>query len=150
MLAFHGGPLAALRFRLGALSGGQLGPGELLQQRLRCGQVDQALGILGAMEWSTMRTECYRSLTSVTDYLLRLELDQTREAQLEAALGVFYAPPRPLSDSVVLEYRGPISKYARRFFHHLLRHQRFEKAFLLAVDIGARDLFMQWFQFTRH
>uniref|UniRef100_A0A673ZTT7 Uncharacterized protein n=1 Tax=Salmo trutta TaxID=8032 RepID=A0A673ZTT7_SALTR len=94
------------------------------------------------MEWSTMRTECYRSLTSVTDYLLRLELDQTREAQLEAALGVFYAPPRPLSDSVVLEYRGPISKYARRFFHHLLRHQRFEKAFLLAVDIGARDLFM--------
>ncbi|XP_052369704.1 WD repeat-containing and planar cell polarity effector protein fritz homolog isoform X3 [Oncorhynchus keta] len=142
MLAFHGGPLAALRFRLGALSGGQLGPGELLQQRLRCGQVDQALGILGAMEWSTMGTECYRALTSVTDYLLRLELDQTREVQLEAALGVFYAPPRPLSDSVVLEYRGPISKYARRFFHHLLRHQRFEKAFLLAVDIGARDLFM--------
>ncbi|XP_036816919.1 WD repeat-containing and planar cell polarity effector protein fritz homolog isoform X4 [Oncorhynchus mykiss] len=142
LLAFHGGPLAALRFRLGALSGGQLGPGELLQQRLRCGQVDQALGILGAMEWSTMGTECYRALTSVTDYLLRLELDQTREAQLEAALGVFYAPPRPLSDSVVLEYRGPISKYARRFFHHLLRHQRFEKAFLLAVDIGARDLFM--------
>ncbi|XP_045557748.1 WD repeat-containing and planar cell polarity effector protein fritz homolog isoform X6 [Salmo salar] len=142
MLAFHGGPLAALRFRLGALSGGQLGPGELLQQRLRCGQVDQALGILGAMEWSTMGTECYRALTSVTDYLLRLELDQTREAQLEAALGVFYVPPRPLSDSVVLEYRGPISKYARRFFHHLLRHQRFEKAFLLAVDIGARDLFM--------
>uniref|UniRef100_A0A8C7N5W9 Uncharacterized protein n=1 Tax=Oncorhynchus kisutch TaxID=8019 RepID=A0A8C7N5W9_ONCKI len=92
------------------------------------------------MEWSTMGTECYRALTSVTDYLLRLELDQTREAQLEAALGVFYAPPRPLSDSVVLEYRGPISKYARRFFHHLLRHQRFEKAFLLAVDIGARDL----------
>ncbi|XP_045554636.1 WD repeat-containing and planar cell polarity effector protein fritz homolog [Salmo salar] len=142
MLAFHGGALAALRFRLGALSGGQLGPGELLQQRLRCGQVDQALGILGAMEWSTMGTECYRALTSVTDYLLRLELDQTREAQLEAALGVFYVPPRPLSDSVVLEYRGPISKYARRFFHHLLRHQRFEKAFLLAVDIGARDLFM--------
>ncbi|KAK6293847.1 hypothetical protein J4Q44_G00361730 [Coregonus suidteri] len=142
MLAFHGGPLAALRFRLGALSGGQLGPGELLQQRLRCGQVDQALGILGVMEWSTMGTECYRALTSVTDYLLRLELNQTREAQLEAALGVFYAPPLPLSDSVVLEYRGPISKYARRFFHHLLRHQRFEKAFLLAVDIGARDLFM--------
>ncbi|CAB1343926.1 unnamed protein product, partial [Coregonus sp. 'balchen'] len=86
-----------------ALSGGQLGPGELLQQRLRCGQVDQALGILGVMEWSTMGTECYRALTS-----------------LEAALGVFYAPPLPLSDSVVLEYRGPISKYARRFFHHLL------------------------------
>lgn len=28
------------------------------------------------------------------------------------------------------------------FFHHLLRHERFEKAFLLAVDLEARDLFM--------
>uniref|UniRef100_A0A673KNV1 Uncharacterized protein n=1 Tax=Sinocyclocheilus rhinocerous TaxID=307959 RepID=A0A673KNV1_9TELE len=63
--------------------------------------------------------------------------------QLEAALGMFYAPCRPLSNTVILEYRDPISRYARRFFHHLLRYTlRFEKAFLLAVDIGARDLFM--------
>nr|XP_046257880.1 WD repeat-containing and planar cell polarity effector protein fritz homolog isoform X2 [Scatophagus argus] len=142
MLAFHGGPLAALRFRLGVLTGGQMGPGELLQQRLRCGQVREALGILEAMDWSIMGDECYRCLSSVTNHLLRLELNAEREAQLEAALGVFYAPPAPLPDMVILEYREPISKYARRFFHHLLRHQRFEKAFLLAVDLEARDLFM--------
>ncbi|XP_069000322.1 WD repeat-containing and planar cell polarity effector protein fritz homolog isoform X1 [Embiotoca jacksoni] len=141
-LVFHGGPLAALRFRLGALTGGQMGAGELLRQRLRCGQVREALGILEAMDWSTTGDECYRGLTSVTDHLLRLQLNAEREAQLEAALGVFYAPPAPLSDTVILEYREPISKYARRFFHHLLRHQRFEKAFLLAVDLEARDLFM--------
>jgi len=35
-----------------------------------------------------------------------------------------------------------IVRLARRFFHHLLRYERFEKAFLLAADIGARDLFM--------
>ncbi|XP_042358141.1 WD repeat-containing and planar cell polarity effector protein fritz homolog isoform X2 [Plectropomus leopardus] len=142
MLAFHGGPLAALRFKLGALTGGLMGPGELLQQRLRCGQVREALGILEAMDWSIMGDECYRGLSSVTNHLLRLELNAEREAQLEAALGVFYAPPAPLSDVVILEYREPISKCARRFFHHLLRHQRFEKAFLLAVDLDARDLFM--------
>ncbi|XP_051276521.1 WD repeat-containing and planar cell polarity effector protein fritz homolog isoform X2 [Dicentrarchus labrax] len=142
MLAFHGGPLAALRFRLGALTGGQMGPGELLQQRLRCGQVREALGILEAMDWSIMGDKCYRGLSSVTNHLLRLELNAEREAQLEAALGVFYAPPAPLSNMVILEYREPISKYARRFFHHLLRHQRFEKAFLLAVDLKASDLFM--------
>ncbi|XP_008300856.1 WD repeat-containing and planar cell polarity effector protein fritz homolog, partial [Stegastes partitus] len=141
-LAFHGGPLAALRFRLGALTGGQMGLGELLQQRLRCGQVREALGVLEAMDWSTTGEECYRGLGSVTNHLLRLELNADREAQLEAALGVFYAPPAPLSDTVILEYREPISKYARRFFHHLLRHQRFEKAFLLAVDLEDRDLFM--------
>ncbi|XP_023271489.1 WD repeat-containing and planar cell polarity effector protein fritz homolog [Seriola lalandi dorsalis] len=142
MLAFHGGPLAALRFRLGALTGGQMGPGELLQQRLLCGQVREALGILEAMDWSVTGDECYRGLCSVTNHLLRLELNAEREAQLEAALGVFYAPPAPFSDAVILEYREPISKYARRFFHHLLRHQRFEKAFLLAVDLEDRDLFM--------
>ncbi|XP_063774531.1 WD repeat-containing and planar cell polarity effector protein fritz homolog isoform X11 [Pseudophryne corroboree] len=67
---------------------------------------------------------------------------QLKLAQLEACLGTFYSPARPLLDVIILEYRDPISRYARRFFHHLLRHQRFEKAFLLAVDIGARDLFM--------
>ncbi|XP_028458578.1 WD repeat-containing and planar cell polarity effector protein fritz homolog isoform X3 [Perca flavescens] len=142
MLAFHGGPLAALRFRLGALTRGQMGPGELLHQRLRCGQVRESLGILEAMDWSIMGDECYRGLSSVTNHLLRLELNAEREAQLEAALGVFYAPPAPLSDVVILEYREPISKCARRFFHHLLRHQRLEKAFLLAIDLEARDLFM--------
>ncbi|XP_068423303.1 WD repeat-containing and planar cell polarity effector protein fritz homolog isoform X2 [Clinocottus analis] len=142
MLGFHGGPLAALRLRLGALTGGQLGPGELLQQRLRCGQVKEALGVLEAMDWCIMGDECYRGLSAVTNHLLRLQLTAEREAQLEAALGVFYAPPAPLSDAVILEYREPISKCARRFFHHLLRHQRLEKAFLLAVDLGARDLFM--------
>ncbi|XP_028983321.1 WD repeat-containing and planar cell polarity effector protein fritz homolog isoform X2 [Betta splendens] len=142
MLGFHGGPLGALRFRLGALTGGQMGPGELLQQRLRCGQAREALGILEAMDWSTMGNECFRGLSAITNHLLRLELNAEREAQLQAALGVFYAPPAPLPDAVVLEYREMISKYAHRFFHHLLRHQRFEKAFLLAVDLEASDLFM--------
>ncbi|KAF7220474.1 transcript variant X1 [Nothobranchius furzeri] len=141
-LVFNGGPLAALRLRLGALTGGQLGLGELLQQRLRCGQVREALGILEAMDWSTMRDECYQGLSSIMNHLLRQQLNAQREAQLEAALGVFYAPSAPLSDTVILEYREPVSKYARRFFHHLLSHQRFEKAFLLAVDLKARDLFM--------
>ncbi|KAM9366063.1 WD repeat-containing and planar cell polarity effector protein fritz homolog isoform 2-T2 [Pholidichthys leucotaenia] len=142
MLVFHGGPLAALRFKLGTLTGGHIGPGELLQQKLRCGQVGEAVGILEAMDWSTMGDDCYRGLSAITNHLLRLELNAERETQLEAALGVFYAPPAPLSDTVILEYREPVSRYARRFFHHLLRHQRFEKAFLLAVDLEARDLFM--------
>ncbi|KAI1894753.1 hypothetical protein AGOR_G00118990 [Albula goreensis] len=141
-LIFHGGPFGVLRLRLGALNGGQLGPVELVLQRLRCDQADEAVSLLAAMDWSIMGAECYRALVAITDHLLRQSLNADREAQLEATLGLFYAPPRPLSDTVVLEYRDPISKYARRFFHHLLRYQRFEKAFLLAVDIGARDLFM--------
>uniref|UniRef100_H3CWU4 WD repeat containing planar cell polarity effector n=1 Tax=Tetraodon nigroviridis TaxID=99883 RepID=H3CWU4_TETNG len=142
LLVFHGGPLAVLQFKLGVLSGGLIGHGELLQQRLRCGQVREALGILGAMDWSSMGEECFRGLSLIANHLLRLRLNADREAQLEAVLGVFYAPAAPLSDAVILEYREPVSKYARRFFHHLLRYQRFEKAFLLAVDLEDRDLFM--------
>ncbi|XP_043992380.1 WD repeat-containing and planar cell polarity effector protein fritz homolog isoform X3 [Gambusia affinis] len=130
-LVFNGGPLAALKFRLGALTGGQLGHVELLQQRLRCGQVREALGILEAMDWSTMGDKSYQGLSSVTNHLLRLPLNADREAQLETALRVFYAPAAPLSDAVILEYREPVTK-----------HQRFEKAFLLAVDLEAQDLFM--------
>ncbi|XP_029107251.1 WD repeat-containing and planar cell polarity effector protein fritz homolog isoform X2 [Scleropages formosus] len=142
MLAFHGGPLAALRFRLGTLTGGQLGPAELVRQRLRYGQAGAAVELLGTMDWSIAGAECYGILATIMDHLFRVELDADAEAHMEAALGTFYAPRRPLSHTVVLEYRDPICKYARRFFHHLLRHQRFEKAFLLALDIGARDLFM--------
>lgn len=63
-------------------------------------------------------------------------------AQLQATLATFYAPKPPISEVTIVEYRDPISRLARRFFHHLLRYARFDKAFLLAVDIGARDLFM--------
>ncbi|XP_022251577.1 uncharacterized protein LOC111087827 [Limulus polyphemus] len=64
------------------------------------------------------------------------------EVQLEAALGSFYGPNEPLPEVVILEYRDQVGHLARRFFHHLLRYQRFEKAFLLAVDLDCQDLFL--------
>ncbi|XP_077782710.1 WD repeat-containing and planar cell polarity effector protein fritz homolog isoform X3 [Podarcis muralis] len=101
------------------------------------------------IQWAAPKVSC-PSMDDVDIHdLLLLKFDKGplgvlhfKVAQLEASLRTFYAPTRPLSETTVLEYRDQISRYARRFFHHLLRHQRFEKAFLLAVDIGARDLFM--------
>lgn len=65
----------------GALSGGHIGPRELLQQRLRCGQIREALGILETMDWSIMGDECFRGLSSVVNHLLRLELNTEREGK---------------------------------------------------------------------
>lgn len=62
-----------------------MGPGQLLQQRLRCGQVREALGILEAMDWSIMGDECLRALGSVVSYLLRLEPSVEREGERESA-----------------------------------------------------------------
>uniref|UniRef100_A0A8C8R529 WD repeat containing planar cell polarity effector n=1 Tax=Pelusios castaneus TaxID=367368 RepID=A0A8C8R529_9SAUR len=142
LIRFDKGPLGVLRFKLGVITRGQLGLVEIIHQYIRYDEIYEAIGVLSGMNWDTMGHQCYISMSAIANHLFKQKLTPQREAQLEASLGTFYAPTRPLLDMTVLEYRDPISRYARRFFHHLLRYQRFEKAFLLAVDIGARDLFM--------
>ncbi|KAM7118074.1 WD repeat-containing and planar cell polarity effector protein fritz homolog isoform 4-T4 [Ciconia maguari] len=142
LVRFDKGPLGVLHFKLGVITRGQLGLVEIIHQYIRYDEIHEAINVLNTMNWNTMGLQCYICLSAIVNHLLKQKLTPDREAQLEASLGTFYAPTRPLLDTTVLEYRDPISRYARRFFHHLLRYQRFEKAFLLAVDIGARDLFM--------
>ncbi|KGL88448.1 WD repeat-containing and planar cell polarity effector protein fritz, partial [Charadrius vociferus] len=142
LVRFDKGPFGALHFKLGVLTRGRLGLVEIIHQYIRYDEIHAAINVLNTMNWNTMGRQCYICLSAIVNHLLKQKLTPDREAQLEASLGTFYAPTRPLLDPTVLEYRDPISRYARRFFHHLLRYQRFEKAFLLAVDIGARDLFM--------
>ncbi|XP_030303391.1 LOW QUALITY PROTEIN: WD repeat-containing and planar cell polarity effector protein fritz homolog [Calypte anna] len=142
LVRFDKGPLGVLHFKLGVVTKGQLGLVEIIHQYIRYDEIHEAINVLNTMNWNTMGRQCYICLSAIVNHLLKQKLTPEREAQLEASLGTFYAPTRPLLDTTVLEYRDPISRYARRFFHHLLRYQRFEKAFLLAVDIGARDLFM--------
>ncbi|NXM35474.1 FRITZ protein, partial [Oxyruncus cristatus] len=142
LVRFDKGPLGVLHFKLGVITRGQLGLVEIIHQYIRYDEIHEAINVLNTMNWNTMGHQCYICLSAICNHLLKQKLTPDREAQLEASLGTFYAPTRPLLDTTVLEYRDPISRYARRFFHHLLRYERFEKAFLLAVDIGARDLFM--------
>ncbi|XP_077438792.1 WD repeat-containing and planar cell polarity effector protein fritz homolog isoform X2 [Vanacampus margaritifer] len=142
LLVFNGGLLAALKLQLGVLNGVQLGPLHLLQQRLRASQVQEAVGVLEAMDWSSAADPCWRGLSAIANHLLRLPLDTRTEEQLEATLATFYAPPAPLPENVMADYKEQVHKYARRFFHHLVSHERLEKAFLLAVDLQAKDLFM--------
>ncbi|NWY70046.1 FRITZ protein, partial [Erithacus rubecula] len=142
LVRFDKGPLGVLHFKLGVLTRGQLGLVEIIHQYICYDEIQEAINVLSTMNWNTMGQQCFICLSAICNHLLKQKLTPAREAQLEASLGTFYSPTRPLLDRTVLEYRDPISRYARRFFHHLLRYQRFEKAFLLAVDIGARDLFM--------
>ncbi|KAM7078871.1 WD repeat-containing and planar cell polarity effector protein fritz homolog isoform 3-T3 [Molossus nigricans] len=141
-LRFDRGPLGVLLFKLGIFTRGQLDLVDIIFQYVHYDEIYEAINILSSMNWDTLGHQCFISMSAIVNHLLRQKLTPEREAQLEASLGTFYAPTRPLLDTTVLEYRDQVSKYARRFFHHLLRYQRFEKAFLLAVDIGARDLFM--------
>uniref|UniRef100_A0A8C5WY73 Uncharacterized protein n=1 Tax=Laticauda laticaudata TaxID=8630 RepID=A0A8C5WY73_LATLA len=93
------------------------------------------------MNWNTVGHHCYVSLCAITNYLLRQKLTHVREAQLEATLGTFYAPTRPLSETTVLGYRDQISRYARRFFHHLLRVGSFQFYLMLTSMVSRKQAF---------
>ncbi|RMC07831.1 hypothetical protein DUI87_15300 [Hirundo rustica rustica] len=121
LVRFDKGPLGVLHFKLGVLTRGQLGLVEIIHQYIRYDEIQEAVNVLSTMNWNTMGQKCFICLSAICNHLLRQKLTPAREAQLEASLGTFYAPTRPLLDGTVLEYRDPISRYARRFFHHLLR-----------------------------
>ncbi|XP_077469162.1 WD repeat-containing and planar cell polarity effector protein fritz homolog [Stigmatopora argus] len=142
MLAFHGGPLGILKIQLGFPSRDRLGLVPLLQQRLRLCQVQEALGILEAMDWSSTPQQCWRGLSAILNHLLKLPLDTQTEEQIEGAFATFYTPLAPHPDSVMADYNEAVHKYMRRFFHHLVRHDHLEKAFLLAMELQDKDLFM--------
>ncbi|XP_059161065.1 WD repeat-containing and planar cell polarity effector protein fritz homolog [Physella acuta] len=141
-LSFSRGPVGLLQFHLGVRSRERFSCLELVKEYVKHKQIDEAVSLLSSMNWDNEGQACYACLSYIVIHLLRMPLNADREAQLETALATFYAPKPAISETTILEYRDPISHLARRFFHHLLRYVRFDKAFLLAVDIGARDLFM--------
>ncbi|XP_035826500.1 WD repeat-containing and planar cell polarity effector protein fritz homolog isoform X2 [Aplysia californica] len=141
-LSFNKGPAALLQFHLGVRTKDRFSCLELVKEYIRHRQVDEAVGLLCSMKWDTEGPACYACLSTIVNHLLRMPLNAEREAQLEVALATFYAPKPAISEATILEYREPVGLLARRFFHLLLRYVRFDKAFLLAVDMGARDLFM--------
>ncbi|XP_072165965.1 WD repeat-containing and planar cell polarity effector protein fritz homolog [Diadema setosum] len=142
LLTLTKGPLVLVQVGLGVLSRGSLGAQQLTKEYLANDQIDEAVHLLAALNWNTASSTCFGCLSAIMNHLLRLPLNPIREAALEASLGSFYVPLRPLSEVIVVEYRDAVSRLARRFFQLLLRYQRFEKAFLLAVDLHSRDLFM--------
>nr|KAF6430505.1 WD repeat containing planar cell polarity effector [Molossus molossus] len=121
-LRFDRGPLGVLLFKLGIFTRGQLDLVDIIFQYVHYDEIYEAINILSSMNWDTLGHQCFISMSAIVNHLLRQKLTPEREAQLEASLGTFYAPTRPLLDTTVLEYRDQVSKYARRFFHHLLSH----------------------------
>ncbi|KAK2177759.1 hypothetical protein NP493_581g01041 [Ridgeia piscesae] len=141
-IMFERGPMMLLQYHLGRMSQGQLTPLMLINEFIKQRQFSEAINLLKSLNWNVEGAICYASLSAIVNQMLRMPLDATRESHLEAALGAFYTPRVAHSELVIVEYRDPMSHLARRFFHLLLRYSRYDKAFLLAVDIGSRDLFM--------
>lgn len=138
LLLFERGPLGIIKF----IEGNSLSGDVLVRRHLNLSQVERATSLLLAMNWDTHPQACMHSLNHILNYLFKLPLTPEREDLIQNALGSFHIPIRPISQTVQDEYGEEVRDLTRRFFHHLLRHRLFEKAFRLAIDLNDHDLFM--------
>ncbi|XP_065833879.1 WD repeat-containing and planar cell polarity effector protein fritz homolog isoform X2 [Oscarella lobularis] len=142
IVLFRKGPACLLRFVLGLISQGKLGPMELVTEYIRLRDPAKAVNILKRLNWNTSGKMCFTCFTLIMDFLLKQSLSEETESLCEEALATFLSPSGPILDAVTDQFREGVHNMARRFHHHLLRYQRLEKAYLLAVDLEDRDLFM--------
>lgn len=102
-----------------------------------------AVNLLNQLDWDREASVCLACLYRILNYILsgRVAFNLMTELLVEEALGSFYKPKRPLNEKTIYENKYQVSRYARKFFYQLLKNSSLNKAFLLAVDIGAKDLF---------
>ncbi|KAG1661590.1 WD repeat-containing and planar cell polarity effector protein fritz [Nymphon striatum] len=146
-MSFESGPMVFLRFVNGVF-GRNVDETKLLSQYIRNKLLTYAVNLLTCMNWNFTPEKCYSCTSRIINYLLRCPLTIENEALIETTLGTFYNLNHDIKEEIIFQFRDKMVAFARRFFHHLLRNDKVEKAFLLAVDINSADLFMDIFHFA--
>lgn len=146
-LVFESGPLGVLSLIGGGglindVQNCGLSPDSIIRQYLLWNQNDKALNLLLSLNWNTSGPTCLAGLYHIANHVFRQTFTPEREILLEAALGSFYSPVRPLTRFSEDEFGNQVHDLTRRFFYHLLRHRLYEKAYCLAIDLGNSDLFV--------
>jgi len=111
----------------------------ILQMYIQTDKIQQAINLLLSREFDETT---YKGLQMIVNYVLRQPINDTMGKYLQDALGSFHCPTMPLSPKIIHKYGSPVKSLTRRFFHQLVRNKMYETAFLLAVDLGHHDLFM--------
>ncbi|XP_075974246.1 WD repeat-containing and planar cell polarity effector protein fritz isoform X2 [Anticarsia gemmatalis] len=135
------GPIILLSFSGGPLSVLHITHPRLLPAWIRMKRLTNAVGLLRAMDWEREGTECLWAINKIVCVASRSKAESVVcEGAAQSALGVFLAPRAPLG-AAAARFAPPLHDLARKFFHHLLRRGRVEKALSLGVDLAAWDLF---------
>ncbi|CAK1540450.1 unnamed protein product [Leptosia nina] len=143
---FKSGPMILLTFSGGPLTLLRISHPHLITAWLRSGRPNATVDLLQTYDWVEEGDVCLHGISEVVINALRGNtFDLNAENAIQGALGVYLAPAAPLPISAS-KYAPPIHDLARKFFHHLLRRGRIEKAMSLAVELEAWDLFSdaQW------
>nr|XP_021183634.2 WD repeat-containing and planar cell polarity effector protein fritz homolog [Helicoverpa armigera] len=126
LACFSGGPLTLLHIT----------HPRLLTAWVRTKRSSNAISLLRAMDWEREGTQCLWAVNMLVCDALRSKaecLGWERVAQGAVGAGLCARAAAALAP--------PLHDLARKFFHHLLRRGRVEKALSLAVDLRACDLF---------
>ncbi|XP_050299612.1 WD repeat-containing and planar cell polarity effector protein fritz homolog isoform X2 [Anthonomus grandis grandis] len=134
VISFEQGPLALLTHIEGSLTFKSVA-----RLYIRNGKIDHAVRLL--LSWD-FGEKVFFVLQQITMHLLRCPLTEEVAQFLQEALGSFHNPPIPLSSQIRHKFGHQVVCITRRFFYRLVRASMFETAFLLAVDVGHHDLFM--------
>lgn len=136
-----GGPILLANFSGGPLTLLHITHPKLLTAWIRNKRPSQAVSLLRAMDWEREGTDCLWAVNVLVCAALRNKTEAgSSEAVAQGALGAFLSPAAP-HPAAAAPYHPPVHDLARKFFHHLLRRGRIEKALSLAVDLSCWDLF---------
>lgn len=134
IISFDQGPLAIITHIEGSLSFKGIA-----QRYIKSDKIDKAVKLL--LSWD-FNEKAFYVLQQITVQLLRQPLTEVVAQHLQDALGCFHSSPVPISSQIRHKFGHQVMSVTRRFFYQLLRASMFEMAFLLAVDVGHHDLFM--------
>ncbi|KAI6657455.1 hypothetical protein LOD99_201 [Oopsacas minuta] len=141
-LCFSEGPVGCLYIEKGVTIQGMMTSEDLMREYINTSSTKEGVNLLKCLNWNTDSKRVFSCMTLLLNDLLKRPLDSEVEHFIEIALGTFLAPPHSILDHVIEEYNENVLNFARRFCLSLIRHFRHERAFLLAIDIGHKDLFM--------
>lgn len=104
--------------------------------------LEKAVKLLGELDWDCQRDLTLNCLSKIINFILcdQVVFDLKTENLGKRALKFFYAPRKNLNEKTIYEKKRNVSHLARRFFIKILKNLSFHSAYLLAVDIGAKDL----------
>lgn len=111
--------------------------------------INEALENLQSLDWNINSYLAYSSLLIIFNHLLKDPLSPLKESQLELTLACFYTPAIPIDEEIIEEYKSEIRSLAKKFFFHLYRYSCLEKAFLLALDLNSRHLFLLLYKIAK-
>ncbi|KAH9635580.1 hypothetical protein HF086_003194 [Spodoptera exigua] len=150
------GPILLANFSGGPLTLLHISHPKLLTAWIRNKRPSNAVSLLRAMDWEREGTECLWAVNMLVCAALRNKtaykcslLEDTIVCKYRGGVqrdggagsaGRVPVPRRPARPRRA-RYHPPLHDLARKFFHHLLRRGRIEKALSLAVDLSCWDLF---------